>query len=50
MIIAINGHGQSFWFKQIQLVVYKLDSICKGIQSESISLFLIWRIQDFPIA
>ena len=50
MIVAINNHGQSFWFKQTQLVVYKFDTICKGIQRESISLFLIWRLQDFPIA
>ena len=41
MIIAINDHGQSFWFKQTQLVVYKFDTICKGIQRESISLFSI---------
>ena len=32
MIIAINDHGQSFYFKQTQLVVYKFDTICKGIQ------------------
>ena len=50
MIIAINDHGHSFWFKQTQLVVYKFDTICKGIQRESISLFLIGRLQDFPIA
>ena len=50
MIIEINGHGQSFYFKQTQLVVYKFDTICKGIQRESISLFSIWRLQDFPIA
>ena len=29
MIIAINDHGQSFWFKQTQHVVYKFDTICK---------------------
>ena len=28
MIIAINDHGQSFWFKQTQFVVYKFDTIC----------------------
>ena len=50
MIIAINDHGQSFWFKQTQHVVYKFDTICKGIQRESISLLLIWRLQAFPIA
>ena len=41
MIIAINDHGQSFYFKQIQLVVYKFDKIYKDIQRESISLFPI---------
>ena len=41
MTIAINDHGQSFWFKQTHHVVYKFDTICKGIQRESISLFLI---------
>ena len=50
MIIAINDHGPSFWFKQTQLVVYKFDTIYKDIQRECISLFSIWRLQDFPIA
>ena len=40
-IIAINDHGQSLCLKQTQLVVYKFDTICKSIQSESISLFSI---------
>ena len=48
MIIAINDHGQSFYFKQTQLVVYKSDKICKDIQRESISLFPIWRLWGFP--
>ena len=39
MIIAINDYGQSFCFKQAELVVYKFDTICKDIQRESISLF-----------
>ena len=30
MIIVIKDHGQSFCFKQNQLVVYKFDTICKG--------------------
>ena len=41
MKIAINDHGQSFCFKQTQLVVYKFDTICKDIQREPISLFSI---------
>ena len=41
MIIAINDHGQSYCFKQTQLVVYKFNTICKDIQRESISLFSI---------
>ena len=41
MLIAINNHGQSFCFKQNQLVVYKFDTICKDIQRESIPLFSI---------
>ena len=27
-IVAVNDHGQSFWFKQTQFVVYKFDTIC----------------------
>ena len=46
MIRAINDHGQSFWLKQTQLVVYKLDTICKGIRRESISLFSIGRLSN----
>ena len=41
LIIAINDHGQSYCFKQTQLVVFKFDTICKNIQRESISLFSI---------
>ena len=31
MIIVINDRGQSFWFKQTQLVVYKFDTISNAI-------------------
>ena len=33
-----NGHGQSYCFKVIQLVVCKFDTICKDTQRESITL------------
>ena len=49
IIIAINDHGQSFCFKQTQLVAYKSDTTCKDIQRESISLFSIWRLQGSPV-
>ena len=36
-----NDHGQSYCFKETQLVQYKFDTICRDIQRESISLFSI---------
>ena len=38
---AINDDGQPFSFKPTQLVVYKFNTICKGIQREFISLLSI---------
>ena len=47
MIIAINDHGQSYCFKQAQLVVYKFETICKDIQRESISFFFNLKASRF---
>ena len=44
MIIEINGHGQSFYFKQTQLVVYKFDTICKAFKENP---FLYFEFEDF---
>ena len=44
VIIAINDHGQSFCFKQIQLVVSKLDTICKQGNSKGVPFFIFnWK-------
>ena len=45
VIIAINDHGQSFCFKQIQLVVYKLDNL--QTRTFKGNAFLYFQLEDF---